>query len=105
MFYTSTHSSPFSSILHKEKKVLGLRNASFPKQEGQGMSMVDKNISIISDFSTVWDFLFTLNSQIFLSPHDCLIIDYTILLWSSTTYVLSGEKIDRLVPLFFSRYN
>ena len=40
MFYTSTHSSPFSSILHKDKKVLGLRNASFPKQEGQGISIV-----------------------------------------------------------------
>ena len=40
MFYTSTHSSPFSSILHKDKKVLGLRNASFPKQEGQRISVV-----------------------------------------------------------------
>ena len=38
--FTRVHSSPFSSILHKDKKVLGLRNASFPKQEGQGISIV-----------------------------------------------------------------
>ena len=38
--FTRVHSSPFSSILHKDKKVLGLRNASFPEQEGQGISIV-----------------------------------------------------------------